>query len=32
MHYKGPANVCKTWEEIYNLIVNKGWLWPRKVV
>jgi spore coat protein CotF len=28
MHYKGPANVCKTWEEIYNLIVQKGWPRP----
>ena len=24
MHYNGPANVCKNWEEIYNLIVQKG--------
>ena len=24
MHYDGPANVCKNWEEIYNLIVQKG--------
>ena len=23
MHYTGSANVCKNWEEIYNLIVNQ---------